>query len=171
MKIIEALKKVKDLKRKADDLVELIKTNSAISSMESAKYGMDQKKTVDGWIQAHKDILSEISNLQFLVQKTNMATNVEIELPDGKRVTKTITEWIYRRRDLAGAELKAWKALSDRGIKEGVVKSPTGDPVEIKIVRFYEPAARDKRVNDLASEPSVIDGRLEIVNAVTELLE
>ena len=169
MKIIEGLKQIKDLQRKAEDLRTKISQHSAYLSLETPVYA-DQKRQVAEWLQAHSDILKEICRLRVAIQKTNISTTVVIEL-DGKAVTKTIAEWIHRRRDLATFEMDAWRKLTDRGLKEGFSNSSTGVPLEIKIVRCYDPAERDKKVSALSSEPTIIDSKLEIVNAVTDLIE
>ena len=137
---------------------------------KSRMTGRDQKKQVDEWLQAHSDIVKEISRLRVAIQKTNMETSVAIQL-NGKAVEKTIAEWIHRRRDLAVEELKMWNCLTDRGIVEGTGKSPTGDPIEIKIVRFYDPVARDNHRDLFQSEPITIDSKLEVINAITDLIE
>lgn len=169
MKLIEALKKTKDLHRKTDDLCVLVKDHCAISTFETQKYP-NQTKQISEWMQAHRDILKEIMKLRLAIQKTNLLTDVVIEI-DGRQITKSIAAWIHRRRDLAAKELLMWKQLTDRGINEGIAKGPTGDPVEIKINRFYDPSERDKMKDALTSEPSIIDARLEVVNAVTDLIE
>ena len=169
MKLIEALKKIKELQRKAEDLRDLVKNNCARSSLETDKYP-EQGKKVQSWIQAHSDILKEILRLRVAIQLTNLNTVVSIEL-DNKTVTKTIAEWIHRRRDLANTERSMWGSLSDRGISEGIVKGPTGDPVEIKITRFYDLAERDHKLEYYQSEPLIIDSKLEVTNAITDLIE
>jgi hypothetical protein len=169
MKLIEALKQIKDLEKKADDLRGMVAKHSAYLNIETPTY-TDQKKQIKGWIQSHSDILKEILRLRVAIQKTNLATEVTIELA-GKMVTKTIAEWIHRRRDLATDESKMWRGLTDRNLKEGTMKQSNDQPVEVKIVRCYDPEERDQKIFDLESEPSVIDGKLEIVNAITDLLE
>ena len=95
---------------------------------------------------------------------------MSIELGE-KTVEKTIAGWIHRRRDLAGEELKMWNCLTDRGISEGIGRGPTGDPMEIKIVRFYDPSERDSKLELYQSEPIIVDSKLEVVNAITDLIE
>jgi hypothetical protein len=130
----------------------------------------DTKRQIKEWLQAHGDILKEILRLRVAIQRTNINTEVGIEL-NGKEVKKTIAEWIHRRRDLAGMELEAWKKLTDRNLKEGTMKQSTGELLEMRISRFYDPVERDKRIEEMTSEPMTIDARLEIVNAVTDLME
>ena len=170
MKLIEAMKKLKDLNVKAEDLRNKVALNCVNLNIETPLYGADQKATVDGWIQSHSDILQEILKLRFAVQRTNIATPVTIEL-GGKQVTKTIAEWIHRRRDLAKLDMDMWGKLGDRGLKEQNIQNSTGGPTtEIRIVRYYDPKERDAKVGLYRSEPSTIDATLEIVNATTELV-
>jgi len=171
MKLIEALKKIKDEQRKADDLREKVAKHSAHLSIETPVY-KDQPKQVAGWIQAHSDILKEILRLRIAIQRTNLETMVAIAVgAGGSDVTKSIAEWIHRRRDLAGEECTMYQGLTDRGLKEGTMKQSTEQLVDVKIVRCYDPEQRDKMIDLYQSEPSVIDARLEVVNAVTDLIE
>lgn len=164
------MKQVKDLTVKAEDLRKKIALNSAHGSIETPTYGKRQKEQVSEWLQAHSDILKEILRLRVAVQRTNLLTNVTIEL-GGKQVTKTIAEWIHRRRDLAQIEGQAWAALTDKGLKEGILTNTLGEKVEVKIVRNYDPVERDTKQELYRSEPSVIDATLEVTNAVTDVIE
>lgn len=169
MKLIEAMKKIKALQEKAEDLREKIGRHCADLDFETAVYP-DQRKQVTEWLQAHMDIMKEILRLRVAVQRTNLATPVTITLGD-KAVTKTIAEWIHRRRDLAGYDFQAWKFLTDRGLKEGTIQQSTGQPREVKIRRYFDPAERDKKLELYRTEPQTIDATLEVTNAVTELME
>ena len=60
MKLIEALKKIKDLQRKAEDLRRKVSKYSAYLSMEPPTY-KDQDGQIKDWIQAHSDILQTAS--------------------------------------------------------------------------------------------------------------
>lgn len=169
MKLIEALKQSKDLLKKADDIKAKVALYCAYPSLENPVYP-DQPEQVRQWIQAYEDILKEILRLRIGVQKTNIQTNVTIEL-GGKQVTKTIAEWIHRRRDLAEKNQQIWGCISDRGLKEGQFKTSAGELVSVKIVRCYEPKQRDEKIDLYNGEPSLIDQKLEIVNAVTDMIE
>lgn len=167
MKIIEGLKKIKDLQRKLDDLKEKIQKHSAYLSNETPVYP-EQAKQVAEWAQACKDIIAEMLKIRYAIQKTNLETLVTIEI-NGEQVEHSIAEWIHRRRDLAALDMSVLKGLTDRGLREGVLAQSTGAPLKITIVRCYDPAQRDKMLEVYASEPSLVDARLEIVNAVTDL--
>ncbi len=172
MKLIEAMKQIKSLAVKAEDLRKKIAQYCADMDFETPTYGTadEQRETVRGWIQAHSDVLKETMRLRVGIQRTNLATQVTISLGD-KSVTKSIAEWIHRRRDLATLELQSWQALTDRNLREGVASNSTGGTREVKIRRYYTPAERDKNLELYRSEPTTIDGTLEVINAVTDLIE
>ncbi len=170
MKLIEAMKKLKDLNVKAEDLRKKVALNCADLSLETPLYGADQKATVDGWIQAHSDILQEILKLRVAIQRTNIATPVTIEI-GGKQVSKSIAEWIHRRRDLAKLDEAMWAVLGDRNLKEQNIQTAPGGPVtEVRIRRYYDPKVRDEKRELYRSEPHIIDATLEVVNATTETI-
>lgn len=168
MKIIEAMKQIKDLQRKAEDLRKKVSLNCAGLSYETPTYGQEQRATVDGWLQAHRDIVQEILRLRSAIQRTNIATPVTISL-GGKSVTKSIAEWVHRRRDLAALDASMFAQLGDRGLKEQRGKDTQGNDVEVKIIRYFDPKTRDALLEEFRSEPTLIDSTLEVVNAVTEV--
>ncbi len=169
MKIIEAMKLAKELQIKAEDLRKKVALHCAALDFETPMY-RDQEEQVRQWIQAHSDISKKVLELRFAIQKTNLATTVEIEI-GGKRVAKTIAEWIHRRRDLAKADESMWSLLTDRNLKEQRVQTTPGGPVtEIKIRRYFDPLKRDEMIELYRSEPGIIDRTLEVTNATTEIV-
>lgn len=173
MKLIEAMKKVKDLQRKAEDIRGKISQYHCDMDIESPTYGSveGQTKQVREWLQAHSDLVKEILRLRFCIQKTNINSKIKIEL-GGKAIEKTIAEWIHRRRDLSKLELDAWSVLNDKKLAplQRVTKT-TGDVQETKLRRYYDPKERDEMRDLYQSEPLTIDASLEIANAVTDLME
>lgn len=169
VKVIEAMKQIKDLLRKADDLRTKVKMHSADMDFETPTYE-NQKDKVRGWVQAHSDIMKEILDLRFRIQKTNIATSVPIEL-GGVVVNKTIAEWIHRRRELANLECNMWMQLTDRNLRDGQMTQSDGSKRDVKIRRYYSPDERDEKMNMFKSEPLMIDARLEVINATVDLLD
>jgi hypothetical protein len=170
VKLIQAMKKLKDLKVKADDLREKVGKHCADLSIENPVYP-DQKAQVAGWIQSHHDVVKEILSLRVAIQRTNLHTEVAIEI-GGKHVTKSIAEWIHRRRDLATLDMTMWATLTDRTLREQNVQTVKDGPVtEIRIRRYFDVVERDAQHALYRSEPSVIDGVLEVTNATTDLIE
>lgn len=171
MKIIQALKSVKEHQVKADDLRKKIAQHAAYMSVETPVYP-DQKDQISKWLQGHEDITREIAVLSFRIAKTNVQTVVPIKIGE-KVLSKSITEWIIRRRLLAELDQKAWLSLSDRGLqKEALIPSSSGgEPTKVTIVRCFDPVLRDEKVALYKSEPGLIDVTMETVNAITDLLE
>jgi len=174
VKIIEAMKQIKDLQQKAEDLRGKVAKYCTDLDHETVVYGTEQEQRaqIESWIQAHSDILKEILHLRVAIQATNLATPVAIQL-NGKVVTKTIAEWIHRRRDLAGAEQEMWAGLGrkESGMREGTLQTSTGQLQEVKIRRYYDPSNRDEHLEVYRSEPLRVDATLEVVNATTDLIE
>lgn len=170
MKLIEAMKKIKDLQKKAEDIRGKVAVHCAHMSFETPVYGDKQRDQVREWLQAHGDILKEILRLRIAIQRTNLQTNVKVILGE-VTVEKTIAEWIHRRRDLAKLAEEAWRKLTDKGLKEGKTQTSQGEIVEVKIVRNYDPRERDQQIEHFRSEPSTIDATLEVTNAITDLIE
>lgn len=170
MKLIEAMKRVKSNKEKVGDLQAKIGGVSANLSLETPLYGAETAAHIKEWLQSCTDISQENVRLLVAIARTNLATPVTITLAD-KPVTKTIAEWVWRRREYAALDLASWQKLTDRGLREGQGQSSTGVPVEIKIVRHYDPVQRDNMVAMFKGEAHEIDSALEVVNAVTDLIE
>lgn len=170
MKLIEAMKRVKSNKEKITDLQQKVGAHCANLSHETPVYGAETTAKVKEWLQACINLSQKNVRLLVAIQRTNLATPVTITLGD-KSVTKMIAEWVWRRREYAKLDLQTWTQLTDRGLKEGVANTSTGQPFELKIVRHYEPTIRDTQIVMYKGEPHEIDAALEIVNAVTDLLD
>lgn len=170
MKLIQAMKKIKELQVKAEDLKKKVSQYCAIHSVETPIYGKDQAEKIKEWLQGYSDIVKEILRLRLAVQRTNLSTSVTMEL-GGIQVTKCIAEWIHRRKDLAAMEQSLWASLTDRNLKEGIITNSQQEKIQVTIIRFYDPAEKDRKMELYRSEPSIIDSTLETVNAVTDAIE
>jgi hypothetical protein len=169
MKIIEAMKKIKANKEKIADLQNKIGLTCSNLSFETPVYGNDTSAKIKDWLQSCQDLSRDNVNLLCRIAKTNLAVNVTIEI-GGKKVEKSIAEWVWRRREYAGIDKNTFSKLGDRGLREGIINSSTG-PMESKIVRHFDPIVRDEMIAIYHAEPYMIDGALEVINAVTELLD
>ena len=168
--IIEGMKLKKRLHKKADDLRDKIRRYSSHMSNENPVY-TDQGARVKGWLQAHRDIVKKIAELSLNIQKTNLQTEVELQI-GGTPVKKSIAEWILRRRELANMEQAAHAALSDGRLRDETILASDGHTkIELKVQRYFDPVERDTFVDTFKHEPSRIDAKLEVVNATTTLVE
>jgi hypothetical protein len=170
LKIIEAMKRVKANKEKIADLQKQIAQYCANLNFETPTYGGETTAKVREWLQSCDDTSLQNAKLLVAIQRTNLATMVPISLGE-RTVTKSIAEWIWRRREYAALDLKTWSMLTDRGLREGTTQNSTGGTVEVKIVRHFDPVQRDRMLATFKSEPHEIDAAMEVVNAVTDLVE
>lgn len=169
MKLIQAMKQIKDLQVKAEDLRRKVRNYSADLSNETPAYE-NQKDQLNTWLQAHSDIVKNILDLRIRIQKTNLSTVVGIDI-GGVAVTKTIAEWIHRRKDLATLEQTMWAGLTDKNLKEGIITLTNNEKQEVKLRRYYDPSMRDQKIELYRNEPFAIDSTLEVINATTDLLD
>jgi len=172
VKIIEAMKRVKGNKEKIIDLQAKIGQHCANLNFETQLYGTDgqTEDKIKEWAQACGDLTQDNVKLLTAISRTNLATAVTINL-GGKGVTKNIAEWIWRRREYAAIDLATWSKIGDKGLREGTTKSSTGEDMKITIVRHYDPVVRDTMIAMYKSEANEIDSTLEVINAITDLLE
>lgn len=170
MKLIEAMKRVKSNKEKITDLQVKIGTYCVNMSFETPTYGPETAAKIREWEQSCTDLTQECVRLLVAIQRTNLATPVTIKMGD-KSVTKVIAEWVWRRREYAALDLKTWQFLTDRGLKEGTAKNSQGTEMQVTIIRHYDPVQRDAMVDMFKYEPHAIDATLEVINAVTDLIE
>lgn len=170
MKIIEAMKKVKVNKEKIAELQQKIGLYCANLSHESPLYGDKTGKKLEEWLQACNDLAQDNVRLLVAIQNTNLTTQVTIEL-GGKTVTKTIAEWIWRRREYAALDATTWRQLSDRGLQGGFIPSSQNEKVQVTVVRHFDPEQRDKKLAVFDAEKPLIDSALEVINATTDLIE
>lgn len=169
MKIIEAMNAVKMGNQKIDDLQTKISLHSAHLSHETPVY-QDTAAQIREWQQSIHDQGKENVRLLLAIQRTNLATKVSIKLGD-KLVEKTLAEWVWRRREYAEKDYRAWSNLTDRGLREGRIPSSIGEPMDVKIVRNFDPKVRDAKTLEFKQEPQLIDSALEVANAITDLIE
>lgn len=164
------MKRVKANKEKIADLQKMIGTYCAALNFETPTYGDETAAKIKEWLQSCTDLSQNNANLLVSIASTNLVTMVPITLGD-KAVTKSIAEWVWRRREYAETDLRTWGMLTDRGLKEAKGKNSQGEDVDVKIVRYFDPNQRDKMVAMFRAEPHEIDAALEVINAVTDLIE
>lgn len=169
MKIIEAMKQVKKNKEKIGDLQAKIAKHCCNYQHETTEYGSDTRAKVEGWLQSCEDLTRENVQLLERIQFTNISTVVSIEL-GGQTVSHSIAYWVWRVREYRAIDETTWRQLTDRNLQEGVSRSSTDVPFELKLVRHYDPEVRDKRLEVYRGEKFEIDSALEVVNATTDLL-
>ncbi len=169
MTITEGLKKLRLLDKRMGKNCEEIEKYSSLLSNEKPIFDTEakQRNEVSKLIQANMDLEREYCRIKAKVDYTNLVTYVQID--DENR---TIHSWLIVLRKTGQRLIQTYRSLSTteanrnqnrfRGDKEGL--APT-------VVRLYD--ENDKRAGQRKWEDltagKTIEGRLEVVNATTEL--
>lgn len=169
MKIIEALKNLKTIEKRIAKNAESITEYSAYVSTETPHFEtLDrQAEEVERLLQANIDLETEYLRLKTAIETTNLAVTVEF----GDR-RHTISELIGIRRKTAGFRRQTLGALNPQKamarMKENYNKGiDTTNPP--RIVLAFKEQKKIREFTDWDNFVSSIDGRLEVVNAETEL--
>lgn len=178
MKIIEGMDKIKQNNKEIDDLKKKIAKYCVRYSHEGFEYkdeiGNDATRgKIAEWLQGANQLTLDNVNIQMRIQKTNLVTSVTIKIGDNI-VTKSIAEWILRKRKYATQDLEIWAALNDRNMKDGYVPTSSGEKVETKVIRYYDPNLKDKKIKEFTLESmkgGLIDTHLAIASATTDLVD
>jgi hypothetical protein len=166
MKIVEALKEMKVILKRMDKNSKQITEYAALPDNERLHFGTKeaQKKEIKGLIQANIDLATNYINLKQRIEKTNLATKVEIN-----GVTYTISEMLIYKRTLAKVLVNTFKALNDGQARLRVVQA-RGEKQPI-IEKFYDETDKNNGERMWDDLYHTIDSRLEVINATTELVD
>lgn len=170
MKIIEALKKIKLNQKKIEQTTLLMNKYSAKMEDEKFPYDKEPIQQLKDWKQSIMSLLKDNEELLIRIFKTNLNTQVTIELPDGKSVSKSISAWMIERDKTTPLVARMASSYTDNGLKPRTVEED-GKLKVVQVQLAYEPEKVDQLRSDLLEVPSIIDSTLEIVNATTDLLE
>lgn len=183
MKLIEALKNLKTIEKRVEKNCQMIGEYSAYVNVEAPAFetAERQRTEVSSLVQCNTDLAKEYLKLKTAIEFTNLSTKVSI----GHR-QHTISELITIRTSRKGKNgvgtfsynqflpatynalnaNKAMQKLQQVFSRQGGV-NPT-DPA--KIIMLYDEADKNKALREWEEFYSAIDGKLEVVNAETELL-
>jgi hypothetical protein len=169
MKIIEALKNLKTIQKRIEKNCEQIKQYCAYVSVEAPVYETPEKQQaeVGSLIQANLDLEKEYLRLKKAIENTNLNVVVTIA---GK--SYTITELISLKRVAGKFRTNTYQSLNpqiamtklNEIYRKGV---DANNPA--KVISLYAEADKNKALREWDDFLSQIDGKLEVVNAETEL--
>lgn len=171
MKIIEAMKDLKLIESKMKKNIEYINNYSSALDTEKLPFGSeeDQKKEVQRLIQSNNDLAERYLYLKAAIERTNLSTKVMIE--GGKR-EYTIFELLNIKRTLSAYLKSTYVSLSPKEGNSRLVRAQSAmNSVVPKVVTFYSEREKNEKLDELERFFTSITSRLEVVNAVTDLIE
>lgn len=170
MKLIEGMKQLKITEKKMSHNADRISEYAAIISSEKPIFGTEaeQRKQVGALIQSNTDLAKEYLRLKARVDLTNLQTQVTI----GKE-TFTIADLLQIKRNVAGLMKLTYTSLNDKKAEyrlQSIRLGATGTkPPHIE--RMYDETAKYQGLQYWQGIEDEIETRLEVINAMTELVE
>jgi len=171
MTITEGLKKLKLLDKRMTKNCKEIEKYSSLMSNEKPIFDTEakQREEVQKLIQANTDLANEYCQIKAQVDYSNLMISVTIGDD-----TRTIHGWLTVLRKTAAIMTQTYKSLSTKAATKtrsswgsSLSKEATA-PTTIRLYDENEKRAGERKWDDLTD--GIIEGRLEVINATTELL-
>lgn len=177
MKLIEALKNLKTIEKRVDKNCEQIRQYAAYVSVEQPAFETEerQRQEVQSLVQANLDLEKEYIRLKKSIEHTNLTTKVTIGSKE-----YTISELITIKGATKGKQgagrfrTNTYNALHPQAALQRLqqVFSQRGgvDPTNpAKVIPLYKEEEKNKQLREWDEFLSQIEGKLEVVNAETDL--
>lgn len=169
MKIIEALKNLKTIQKRMEKNCAEITQYCAYVNTETPAFETEEKQRTEvaQRIQANMDLEAEYLRLKKAIETTNL--NIKITI--GSR-TYTITELISIKRVLGKYHAATYSALNPNAAMtrlNEVFRKGIDGTNPARVVVLYKEEEKNKQLRDWEDFMSQIDGKLEVLNAETEL--
>ena len=171
MTIVEGLKKLKRIEKRMARNSDEIQKYSSILSTEKPVFETEkkQREEVQSLIQSNIDLDAEYCRIKAMIDYTNLVTVVTI----GEE-TRSIHSWLTLLRRTGGQLINTYRSLTTKEAdsRQGRYRDTTTG-LTPQVIRLYD--ENDKRNGmrkweDLISGKE-IEGRLEVINATTQLLD
>lgn len=168
--ITEGLKKLRLLDKRMGKNCEEIEKYSSLLSNEKPIFDSEtkQREEVAKLIQGNIDLESEYCRIKAMVDYTNLVTIVVID-----DETRTIHSWLTVLRKTGNRLIQTYKALSTTEANRNQIRYANKESLSPTVIRLYD--ENDKRAGQRKWEDltagKTIEGRLEVVNATTQLME
>ncbi len=169
MKIIEGMKELKLLRKKMNKNRELIQKYASQVSTEKTYFESKQAQTkeVKSLLQSNADMCATYMALKVKIEKTNLATEINF-----KNKTHTISELLMYKRVLGTEIIQTYKSLNSQAGDHSLRSRFAGvSGKDAQIERFYSESEKNEQLEYWSDFIDSIDGRLEVVNATTDLID
>jgi len=169
MKIVQGLKKLRVIEKRMAKGIEEIQVLSSALSNEKPVMGNEEKQEteVKSLVQSNFDLVEEYLRLKLALEKTNLEVSTSIS---GE--ARTLSEWLVIRRKLGSTMLSTVGAMNDRAAenRRTLNRGLTPEGQAVHVVRFYDEKTKMDRLRQLTDRLEAIDGKLEVVNATTNVV-
>jgi hypothetical protein len=170
MKLIEAMKKQRVIEKKIAENTKSINQYASMTSNERPYFDTEQaqKAKVRELIQANIDLMKEYLWLKRCVETTNLETTMEM---GGKNYT--LSELLIIKRKMGALMLQTFNALNDGAaqIRLAQFRGQTAEGKTPTVMRYYQENDKIEGKREYQDLLDNIESRLEVHNAITELIE
>ena len=168
MKLIEAMKRLRVIeKRMESNRVSITEYASKLSTeMPRFQTREAQANEVKSLVQSSNDLCSEYLRLKRAIERTNLETYVELQ---GERYT--IADLLVVKRKMAALMVATYRALNDSAAQTRLRSAPKFDGETPKVEVLYDEKQKLENVRKWQDLADIIDSRLEVINATTDLVE
>jgi len=169
MTITEGLKKLRLIEKRILKNCAEIEKYSSLLSNEKPIFDSEskQREEVAKLIQANKDLELEYCRLKARIDYTNLVTYVQIEGHN-----RTIHDWLLVLRKTGSLMIKTFNSLSTQEARRNQHRYTSSSDKTPTVIRLYnenEKRNGQREWEDLTAG-KIIEGRLEVINATTQLL-
>jgi len=168
MTITEGLKELKLIEKKLKKNCTLLEKYSSQPSNEKPYFTseQEQKKEIDAILQSSEDLVKNYLEIHRKINVTNLKTMVEM---NGH--TYSIHSLIQIRRKLASLIVGVYQSLNDNNYYKSASQFKNSQNIDLTVTRFYEEKQKQSKIRHWEDFYNSIDGRLETINATTQLIE
>jgi len=168
MTIIEGLKQLRLIEKRIEKNNTEIKKYSSLLSIEKPYFESEaaQKQDVVNLIKSNHDLATQYEKIKEQIELTNLVTKVEV---NGE--VKSISSWLSILRKTGKLLNATYSSLSGDAATSKMLKyrEPGTNPTVIRLYDENVKRTGQRKWEDLVN--GTIEGRLEVVNATTELVE
>ena len=168
MKMIEALRELRLLEKKMSRNQEYIERYSSMVSTQVPSFNSidEQREKVRSLLQENIDYAMNRIHLKEQVNYTNLMTQVVL---GGK--SWSLQNLLDFHRGIAGDIRDTYDSLTDRSGQNQLRSAPTVEGRSPQVIRLYDENMKLTELDRWDTFKEEIGTRLEVINAVTELLE
>lgn len=172
MKLIEALKDLPLTLKKIDkNIEEIAKYSSTISDDFAFETEAAQRQEVESRIQANRDLVKHYLDLNNRIGRTNAQTKVSTSMGEYTIAELLTLRGAGRNFSLGNQMRKTFGSLSDTSGMRGLhnLREINAENPQ-RLVRMYNEKDKNEQITKWDEFLDSIDGKLEVVNAQTDLV-
>ncbi|MFW6219563.1 MAG: hypothetical protein ACOC33_01840 [bacterium] len=166
MKLIEGLKKLRNIEKKIKKNCEYITEYSSKLSNEKPEFDSDneQKIEIEQLLQSNKDLSELYLNLKKKIDKTNIMTECTIN-----DETRSLHEFLTIQRKIGNLLIKTYNSLNEHKAQSKLTIYRGVD--KISIDRLYSEKMKNEKIRYYSDLIDEINSSLEVINATTDIIE